>query len=209
MRYGRTLNKMDKTIKSALLSLIFNIACAGYHFIFGIATASWWLFTVGLYYTVLSVMRFVVIRAKKNEQKLAKIVGVMLMALSVPLVGTVILSVVRDRGHKLHMIIMIAMAAYAFTRITLAIINLAKSRKSPSTKLITLRNISFASACVSIFALQRSMLVSFEGMTETEIRIMNAATGSAVCILVVLLGLSLLTFQRYKKPKNSQTNSKG
>ena len=131
------------------------------------------------------------------------------MALSVPLVGTVILSVVRDRGHKLHMIIMIAMAAYAFTRITLAIINLAKSRKSPSTKLITLRNISFASACVSIFALQRSMLVSFEGMTETEIRIMNAATGSAVCILVVLLGLSLLTFQRYIKPKNSQNNSKG
>ena len=209
MRYGRALNKMDKTIKSAILSLTFHIVYAAYHFVFGIATASWWLFTVGVYYAVLSIMRFVVIRTKKNEQRLAKIVGVMLMALALPLVGTVILSVVRDRGHKLHMIIMIAMAAYAFTRITLAIINLAKARKSPSTKLITLRNISFASACVSIFALQRSMLVSFEGMTEAEIRIMNAATGSAVCILVVLLGLSLLIFQRYKKPKNSQTNSKG
>ena len=199
---------MEKTTKTALLSLLSNIAFAGYHLIFGVVTASWWLFTVGVYYTVLSIMRFVVIRVKKNEQRLAKIAGGMLMALSVPLVGTVILSVVRDRGHKLHMIIMIAMAAYAFTRITLAIINLAKARKSPSTKLITLRNISFASACVSIFALQRSMLVSFEGMTETEIRIMNAATGSAICILVFLLGLSLLIFQRYPKTENDQNQNK-
>ena len=199
---------MEKTTKTALLSLLSNIAFAGYHLIFGVVTASWWLFTVGVYYTVLSIMRFIVIRVKKNEQRLAKIAGGMLMALSVPLVGTVILSVVRDRGHKLHMIIMIAMAAYAFTRITLAIINLAKARKSPSTKLITLRNISFASACVSIFALQRSMLVSFEGMTETEIRIMNAATGSAVCILVFLLGLSLLIFQRYPKTENDQNKNK-
>lgn len=200
---------MEKTTKTAFLSLLSNIAFAGYHLIFGVVTASWWLFTVGVYYTVLSVMRFVVMRAKKNAQQLAKIAGGMLMALSVPLVGTVILSVVRDRGHKLHMIIMIAMAAYAFTRITLAIINLAKARKSPSTALITLRNISFASACVSIFALQRSMLVSFEGMAETEIRIMNAATGSAVCILVFLLGLSLLIFQKRKHLNIPQDNNKG
>ena len=35
-------------------------------------------------------------------------------------------------------------------------------------------------------------LVSFEGMNETEIVIMNAALGSAVCVIVVLLGINLL-----------------
>jgi len=90
------------------------------------------------------------------------------------------------------MIVMIAMATYAFTKITLATINLVKSRRSTSGALITLRNISFADAFVSIFALQRSMLVSFEGMTETEILIMNVALGSAVCIIVFLLGLNLV-----------------
>ena len=49
-----------------------------------------------------------------------------------------------------------------------------------------------ADAFVSIFALQRSMLVSFEGMNETEIIIMNAVLGSAVCIIVFLLGLNLV-----------------
>lgn len=84
------------------------------------------------------------------------------------------------------------MAAYAFTKITLATIKFIKVRRSTSATLITLRNISFADAFVSIFALQRSMLVSFEGMIETEIVIMNATLGSAVCVIVFLLGLNLV-----------------
>ena len=96
------------------------------------------------------------------------------------------------RGKEFHLIVMLVMAIYAFTKITLASVNWVKSRKSTSAKLITLRNLSFADAFVSMFSLQRSMLVSFEGMTETEIRIMNVATGSAVCIIVFLLGLSLV-----------------
>lgn len=90
------------------------------------------------------------------------------------------------------MIVMIAIAAYAFTKITFATIKLVKARRSTSATLITLRNISFADAFVSIFALQRSMLVSFEGMTEAEIVIMNATLGSAVCVIVFLLGLNLV-----------------
>ena len=105
---------------------------------------------------------------------------------------TVILAFVKDRGMVFHLIVMLAIAVYAFTKITLATIKWIKARKSKSVKLITLRNISFADAFVSIFSLQRSMLVSFEGMTEMEIRIMNVATGSAVCIIVFLLGLNLL-----------------
>ena len=90
------------------------------------------------------------------------------------------------------MIVMIAMAVYAFTKITLATVNLIKVRRSRSATFITLRNISFADSFVSIFALQRSMLVSFEGITETEIVIMNAALGSSVCVIVFLLGVSLI-----------------
>ena len=183
---------MDKTLKFALISLVFNVAFGAYHLVFGIVSSSWWLLTLGTYYLILSIVRFAVLCAKSKEQFIAKFTGWMLMVLSIPLSGTVILSVVRDRGHEYHMIVMIAMATYAFTKITLATINLVKSRRSTSGTLITLRNISFADAFVSIFALQRSMLVSFEGMTETEILIMNATFGSAVCIIVFLLGLNLV-----------------
>ena len=183
---------MDRNLKFALASLVFNMAFATYHLIMGLAASSWWLFTLGSYYLVLSIVRFVVLRSKSGERFIAKLTGWMLILLTIPLVGTVILSVIRDRGHELHMIIMIAMAAYAFTKITLATIKFIKARRSTSATLITLRNISFADAFVSIFALQRSMLVSFEGMTEAEIVIMNATLGSAVCVIVFLLGVNLL-----------------
>ena len=183
---------MDRTLKFAFVSLVFNLVFAIYHFVLGLITNSWWLLTLGSYYLVLSVVRFVVLRSKSGEYFIAKFTGWMLILLSVPLAVTVILSVVRDRGHERHMIVMIAMAAYAFTKITLATIKFIKVRRSTSATLITLRNISFADAFVSIFALQRSMLVSFEGMTETEIVIMNATLGSAVCVIVFLLGLNLV-----------------
>ena len=183
---------MDRTLKLTLASLSFNIAFATYHIVMGLLTSSWWLLTLGSYYLVLSIVRFVVLRSKSKERFIAKFTGWMLIILSIPLAGTVILSVVRDRGHELHMIVMITMAAYAFTKITLATIKLIKARRSTSATLITLRNISFADAFVSIFALQRSMLVSFEGMTEVEIVIMNATLGSAVCVIVFLLGMNLL-----------------
>ena len=183
---------MDRSLKFALASLSFNIAFAIYHLVLGLITSSFWLLTLGSYYLILSILRFTVLRSKSKTRFITKFTGWMLIVLSVPLAGTVILSVVKARGHELHMILMIAMAAYAFTKITLATIKLIKARRSTSKTLIALRNISFADAFASIFALQRSMLVSFEGMNEVEIVIMNAVFGSVVCVIIFLLGINLL-----------------
>ena len=193
--------RMDRTRKLALVSLLFNMVYSAYHIIFGITTHSWWLFTIGIYYTILSIVRFVVLRHKGKKHFVIRFTGIMLMVLSLSLIGTVILAFVKDRGTEFPLIVMLAIAVYAFTKITLATIKWIKARKSKSVKLITLRNISFADAFVSIFSLQRSMLVSFEGMSEIEIRIMNVATGSAVCIIVFLLGLNLVQQKRRIKRK--------
>ena len=187
---------MNRTLKIALASMIFNTVFAIYHFVLGLVTDSWWILTLGSYYIVLSTVRFVVLCTKAKELFITRFTGWMLIILSIPLVGTVILSVIRDRGYELHMIVMIAMAAYAFTKITLAIMKFIQARHSTSAIIITLRNISLAHALVSIFALQRSMLVSFEGMTDGEIVIMNATLGSFVCVIVFLLGLNLVKNRR-------------
>ena len=183
--------QLDRAQKSALISLVFNIVYCAYHIVFGAATASWWFLTIGIYYAVLSIVRFAVLRHKGNNRLLVRFAGAMLMVLSVSLVGTVILAFVKDRGTVFPLIAMLTIATYTFTNITLAIIKWVKGRRSTSVKMIALRNISLANAFVSVFSLQRSMLVSFEGMTATEIRIMNVATGSAVCIIVFLLGINL------------------
>ena len=183
--------RIDRVQNTTLISLIFNILYCVYHIVFGAVTASWWFLTIGIYYAALSIVRFVVLRHKGNNRFLVRFTGAMLIVLSVSLVGTVILAFVKDRGTVFPLIAMLAIATYTFTKITLATIKWIKARRSTSAKRLTLRNISFANAFVSIYSLQRSMLVSFEGMTKTEIRIMNLVTGSAVCIIVFLLELNL------------------
>jgi divalent metal cation (Fe/Co/Zn/Cd) transporter len=196
--------QMDRTLKLSLVSLLFNMVYSAYHIIFGITARSWWFFSIGIYYAILSIVRFVVIRHKGKNRFIIRFTGIMLMVLALSLVGTVILAFVKDRGTVFSLIVMLTIAVYAFTKIILATIKWIKARKSNSAKLITLRNISFADAFVSIFSLQRSMLVSFEGMSEIEIRIMNIATGCAVCIIVFLLGLNLVQQQRSTKKKQQQ-----
>ena len=194
--------QIDRVQKTTLISLIFNILYCVYHIVFGAATASWWFLTIGIYYAVLSIIRFAVLRHKGNKRLLVRFTGAMLIVLSVCLVGIVFLAFVKDRGTAFPLIAMLAIATYTFTKISLAIIKWIQARKSKSAKMIALRNISLANAVVSIFSLQRSMLVSFEGMTEREIRIMNVATGSAVCIIVFLLGLNLMQQRRFTRRKS-------
>lgn len=198
---------MDRTLKTAFVSLTFNIVFSAYHLILGVLSRSWWLITLGAYYLVLSMIRFYVLTTQKQRTSTMRFVGVLLLILSIPLAGTVILAVVKDRGQTLHEIVMIAMATYAFAKITLATINLIKARKYNSAKHLMLRNISLADAFVSIFALQRSMLVSFGEMKASHIMLFNILTGTAVWLIVLLLGINLIGGKTITMAKSKIVNA--
>ena len=192
------------------LSLIFNLAYAIYNSILGFISHSWWFVTISVYYAVLSVMRFAVLRIKrKSETEIfaKKFTGFCFVFLSVCLVGTVILSAVTNRGVKHNEIVMITIALYTFTKVVLGIINLVKSKKYSSPAFKTLRNISFADALVSVFSLQRSMLVTFEGMGESDVTLFNILTGSGVCIAVLVLGVNLIGGRRTETAKSKIVNA--
>lgn len=190
-----------RSLRIALGGLALNVAFAAYYIIFGALSRSWWLLTLGAYYAVLSLLRFVVLRVKRGERFVTKATGAMLTLMTLPLVGTVLLSLIEDRGTRHGTIIMIAIAAYAFAKISIATVSLIRSRKSNSARVVTLRNISFADACVSIFSLQRSMLVSFGDMPKETVRAMNGATGAVVCVTVLLIGIYLLTRKSIESTK--------
>ncbi len=165
----------------------------------GFFTHSWWFITVGAYYAVLTVTRFSVLQIKRQsvsnpdlERFARRITGVLLLVLSWCLIGINVLSALRDRGTVFHEIVMIAIATYTFSKVTIAIVGLCKARRASSPITVTLRNISFADAFVSVYSLQRSMLISFPGLQPHEIRLFNLLTGTAVWILLLLLGLNLI-----------------
>ncbi len=188
-----------KIARSPYTSLAFNSLYAIGNGVIGFLTHSWWFITVGAYYTVLATTRFSVLQIKRKadgnygtELFARKITGILLVILSLCIIGVNILSVVKDRGTYFHKIVMITIATYTFTKITIAIIGMVKAKHSASPVLKTLRNIALADACVSVYTMQRSMLVSFPGMKETEILLLNILTGTAVWIIVLLLGINLI-----------------
>ncbi len=202
--------KDNPIYKIALLSLGFNLAYGIYNGIIGFSSHSWWLITLCAYYIILSVMRFAVLLFKwENENSsnhfIMRFTGCLMIFLSIILAGSAYLSFESERGIKYNEILMITIAAYSFTKITLAIINLIKMRKNNSSIIKTLRYISFADALVSIFALQRSMLVSFGAMPENGIQIFNICTGTAVYIGVFILGIILIGGKQNGKIKNSKS----
>lgn len=73
---------------------------------------------------------------------------------------------------------------------------------------MVLRTIGYAEAAASILTLQRSMLVSFDGMGETEIRMMNILSGSAVYLFVLALGGIMIHRGITKKGQGTMKNQK-
>ncbi len=185
--------------QTAIVSLCCNLLYSFYTAGLGLSTVSWWFLALSAYYILLSVMRFAVllwVGKGKKDHFIPRFTGWVLMGLSVVLAGLTYMSMDSKNAPKHHEIVMITMALYAFLKITLAIMNLIKAGKMPSPALRTLRNIGFADALASIFSLQRSMLVSFGEMSEMNITLFNALTGTAVYLLVFLTGLNLIGGKR-------------
>ena len=186
-------------LRNPYTSFAINVSYALGNCIIGFLNHSWWFITVGAYYTVLAITRFSVLQVARKESDnnatelfARRITGILLVVLSFCIVGVNILSAVKDRGAVFHEIAMITIATYTFTKITISIIGMVKAKRSASQVLKILRNISLADACVSIYTMQRSMLVSFPGMEAEKILLLNIFTGTAVWIVVLLLGINLI-----------------
>ena len=196
-------------VKSPYTGLMVNFVYAVSNCVVGLIIHSWWFITVGAYYAVLTATRFSVLQIGKNAASTSgidrfakRVTGILLIALSFCLIGINILSALKERGTAFHEIIMIAIATYTFTKVTVAIIGMVKARRMASPIAVTLRNISLADAFVSIYSMQRSMLVSFPGMQAEDIQLFNILTGTAVWIIVLLLGINLIGGKRVTMAKS-------
>ena len=181
----------SRIVLFAVFSFSLNLLYAFYHAALGIINQSVWFITMCAYYIVLSTMRLsAVLCERKNRSTLSngieyfvmKLCGVLLILLNFILAGAIYISLSQNIATKYGEIIMITIATYTFSKITMTVIKAVKQRKNPSPLLSVIRSISYAEVAASVLTLQRSMLVSFDGMSNTEIHTMNALKiGRASC----------------------------
>lgn len=202
-------NQRYRIILSAAVAFAFNLFYAIYHCILGVLNLSFWFIAMCAFYGILATMRFSAVLCERNHQKspdidtelfVMKLSGILLVVLGIVLATVNYISLSQNIATKYGEIIMITIATYTFYKITIAIVKAVKQHKNPSPLLRTIRNIGYADVATSILTLQRSMLVSFDSISAGNIHFMNAVTGAAVCLFVLILGLSMIKTSKEKEP---------
>ncbi len=155
---------------SLFIGIILNLSYAIFQLCLGLWHRSLWYFSFSAYYVCLALMRLLLAKHNRkftlrqslaNEYKRSRMCGILLMFLSLALAVIIGYIISKGKTFNHHEITTIAMAAYTFTSLTLAIINLLKYRKYQSPVLTMAKLISLSAALVSMLTLEATMLSTF------------------------------------------------
>lgn len=192
-------------------SLLWNTAYAVFQLGLGFWHHTFWYYSLAGYYICLAVMRFfLVLHTSKNkagekmQEELRKYrnCGIVFLTMNLALSLIVFFMVYWNRTFEHHEITTIAMAAYTFVSMTMAIVNVIKYRKYNSPVYSASKAIGLAAACVSMLTLESTMLTTFSdgGVTLAERKIMLGCTGVAICLFIVAMAVYMIV-QSSKKLK--------
>lgn len=125
--------------------------------------------------------------------KTYRLCGALLVLLALTLLGVAVLIVREDNGFVYDGFRIFAVAFYDFYSLISSVVFLIRFHRRRSPDLLALRQIRFAASLVSMLSLQTAMLAAFGTDTPLPLRrLMNLATGSAVCLLLALTGLFMV-----------------
>ncbi|MBQ7919418.1 MAG: hypothetical protein IJ324_05710 [Lachnospiraceae bacterium] len=187
---------------SLYISLAINTAYALLQFGMGLTHSSIWFYSLCVYYLLLAVMRFFLLKHtrthetaenSKLEWLIYRFCGVLLLLMNSTLGAMVFYMTWQGRTFRHHQITTIAMAAYTFFTLTKAIIQVVKFRKYKSPVYSATKVVGLTSALVSMLTLENAMLTAFsESGQETFILIMNGATGGVVTSTVLVIAIYMI-----------------
>ena len=209
-------NQRCRIILSAVIAFTCNLLYAMYHCALGIMNRSLWFTSMCAFYGILATMRFSAVLCERNHHVLPtddteifvmKFSGILIVVLSLVLAIVSYISLTQNIATKHEKITMITIATYTFYKITMTIVKVVKQHGNPSPLFRAIRNIGYAEVAASILTLQRSMLVSFGSMDDGQIYTMNAITGAATCLFVLILGISMIITSIRKEPKSWQNQN--
>lgn len=186
-----------RTHVSLYASLTVNLLYAAINIFSGLMYRSAWFWVLSVYYIILAVMRFLLVRYVRGntigdnmvgEWKRARVCACILTLINLFLSGAILMIMYRNRGFAYHGILIYVMAMYTFYITTQAVINIIKYRKYNSPILSITKVITLAAALVSMLSLETAMLTAFgEETSELTKRILIAATGAGISIVVLTM----------------------
>lgn len=203
---ARYLTEQELRIRISLYSgTALNLAFGIFKLVIGITFRSVWFGAVGVYYMVLSLMRYLLVKADRSAQTLQdsavllhqwkgyRTCGALLLLVNATMTGIVSQIIWQNRTFAYPGYVIYVSAAYTFYRLTMAVIQTVKMRKGNHPLFAAAKATDLSVALMSIFTLQTAMFASFGGdMSADTQQLMNSITGSAVCFAVVCMAVFML-----------------
>lgn len=200
---------------SLAVSVVWNSLYGAFQIYLGVYHATFWFTSFGIYYICLSLIRLrLMLHTRKykpgeqmrRESVMYVITGWVFLFLNLMLTVIIFFMIYFNRTFEHHMIVAIAMAAYTFTSVTVAIIGTVKYRKYKSPIYSATKAIGLASALVSILTLESTLLTAFAdgSLSPIEEKLMLGATGAGISIVIVAMAVYMIAFGA-KKYNNSNS----
>ena len=179
---------------SLQMAIVFNVIYALFQMCLGLWHHSVWFYSMAVYYLLLAGMRLLLVKytrvhtpgeQQEIEWKKYRLCGAFLLLITFALAIFIIYFVWKIRVFRHHEITTIAMAAYTFASLSMAVWNAIRYKSYGSPAYSAAKAIALVSAIVSMLTLENAMLTAF-GQDSGELfrQIMLGATGTAVICAV-------------------------
>lgn len=193
-----------RSIVTAGVSLLMSVVFGCFNAYMGISLRSVWYGALAAYYVFLVLIRGGILlyhkkadryrgAENKREKQIGTYVrcGVIMLVLNVALSSAIAQMIFDDRHFSYAGWIIYGYAAYAFYKITMAIVNLFRAKKQDDLTIQALRNVNMIDAGVSILALQTALLTTFSS-ADVNVSLFNTLTGCAVSLLAIGLSIYMI-----------------
>ena len=180
--------------------LVTGLLYVALNFFSGFRYRSAWFLSLAVYYTLLSLMRGVLVyyihrrpvgQNIPAEFRRYRACGVLLLLMNQALVGILLYMVTQQRGFSYPGLLIYAMALYTFYITIAAVVQVVRFRRRGSPLLSAAKVVNLTAALVSMLSLETAMLSQFGGSAAFR-RTMLAASGGGVCAIVLTMAIYMI-----------------
>ncbi len=191
-----------KTQITLYCSLAINLLYVAVNAVSAIVYNTNWFGIFAVYYAIMAVMRFLLVRyvnhnkigaSRIGELKRSRLCAIILMTVNLALTGAVLMMIYYGRGFEYQGILIYVVALYTFYITTTAIIDIVKYRKYNSPVMSISKLIKLTAALGSMLFLETAMFAQFGAdMAKESKEIMIMATGGGISIVVVSMSIYVI-----------------
>ena len=181
-------------------NFLYNAAFAAFYLVSGALNRSYWLGGLGIYYLLLSILRFPLLRYihrmethnRLKEYRLYRNTGIGMLPLNGSLSLIFGLMLIQDETYSYPGLMIFAVAAFTFSSLTMAIIHVIRYRKYKSPVLSASRAVQFTVALVSLMTLETAMLEAFSEGNIVFDDTMKTLTAIGVYLTALSLSIGMI-----------------